>query len=112
MKKISRRSFLAAAGVSAAALALTACGGSKSTATSTAASAAASTAPAGVGQSVCNAVPEGILPQLAQKGSSAAQRRIGQRQRGGTAAHPGPERLRRRERGRAFQLEPRFAETI
>ena len=33
MKKISRRSFLAAAGVSAAALALTACGGSsKSTA--------------------------------------------------------------------------------
>ena len=47
MKKISRRSFLAAAGVSAAALALTACGGSKSTATSTAASAAASTAPAG-----------------------------------------------------------------
>ena len=47
MKKISRRSFLAAAGVSAAALALTACGGSKSTAASTAASAAASTAPAG-----------------------------------------------------------------
>ena len=67
---------------------------------------------AGVGQSVCNAVPEGILPQLAQKGSSAAQRRIGQRQRGGTAAHPGPERPRRRERGRAFQLEPRLAETI
>ena len=48
MKKISRRSFLAAAGVSAAALALTACGGSgNSTATSTASSAAASTAPAG-----------------------------------------------------------------
>ena len=47
MKKISRRSFLAAAGVSAAALALTACGGSKSTATSTATSTAASTAPAG-----------------------------------------------------------------
>ncbi len=46
MKKISRRSFLAA-GVSAAALALTACGGSKSTAASTATSAAASTAPAG-----------------------------------------------------------------
>ena len=67
---------------------------------------------AGVGQSVCDAVPEGILPQLAQKGSSAAQRRIGQRQRGGTAAHPGPERLRRRERGRAFQLKPRLAETI
>ena len=48
MKKISRRSFLAAAGVSAAALALTACGGSSnSTAASTATSAAASTAPAG-----------------------------------------------------------------
>jgi tripartite ATP-independent transporter DctP family solute receptor len=48
MKKISRRSFLAAAGVSAAALALTACGGSgNSTAASTASSVAASTAPAG-----------------------------------------------------------------
>ena len=48
MKKISRRSFLAAAGVSVAALALTACGGSgNSTAASTATSAAASTAPAG-----------------------------------------------------------------
>ena len=48
MKKISRRSFLAAAGVSAAALALTACGGSgSSTAASTVSSAAASTAPAG-----------------------------------------------------------------
>ena len=48
MKKITRRSFLAAAGVSAAALALTACGGSSnSTAASTATSAAASTASAG-----------------------------------------------------------------
>lgn len=36
MKKISRRNFMAVAGASAAALALTACGGSKSTATSTA----------------------------------------------------------------------------
>ena len=45
-KMISRRSFLAAAGVSAAALALTACGGSSSStaASSTATSAAASTA--------------------------------------------------------------------
>ena len=42
MKMISRRNFLAAAGVSAAALALTACGGSSSTASSTASSAAAS----------------------------------------------------------------------
>ena len=47
MKKISRRSFLAAAGVSAAALALTACGGSGKSTASTANSAAASTAPAG-----------------------------------------------------------------
>ena len=49
MKKISRRSFLAAAGVSAAALALTACGGSSSTAASAstaAGSAAGSTAAA------------------------------------------------------------------
>ena len=38
MKKISRRSFLAAAGLSVAALALTACGGSSSTASSAAAS--------------------------------------------------------------------------
>ena len=43
MKKISRRSFLAAAGLSVAALALTACGGSSaSTASSVASSAAAS----------------------------------------------------------------------
>lgn len=43
MKKISRRSFLAVAGASTAALALTACGGSSS---STAASSTASSAPA------------------------------------------------------------------
>ena len=42
MKKISRRSFLAAAAVSAATLALTACGGSASTASSAASSVAAS----------------------------------------------------------------------
>ena len=41
MKKITRHSFLAAAGLSVAALALTACGGSSSTASSEAASAAA-----------------------------------------------------------------------
>ena len=47
MKKINRRSFLAAAGLTAAALALTACGGSaSSTASSTASSAAASTSAA------------------------------------------------------------------
>ena len=47
MKKISRRSFLAAAGLSVAALALTACGGSSSTASSVASSAASSSAAAG-----------------------------------------------------------------
>ena len=47
MKKITRRSFLAAAGLSVAALALTACGGSSSsTASSVASSAAASSAAA------------------------------------------------------------------
>ena len=47
MKKINRRSFLAAAGLTAAALALTACGGSaSSTASSTASSAASSTSAA------------------------------------------------------------------
>ena len=42
MKKINRRSFLAAAGLTAAALALTACGGSASSTASSAASSAAS----------------------------------------------------------------------
>ena len=56
MKKISRRSFLAAAGVSAAALALTACGGSsKSTAASTApASSTAASAAAGDAAAAAN----------------------------------------------------------
>ena len=44
MKKITRRSFLAAAGVSAAALALTACGGSSSSAAASTSTAASSTA--------------------------------------------------------------------
>ena len=44
MKKITRRSFLAAAGLSVAALALTACGGSSSTASSAASSVASSAA--------------------------------------------------------------------
>ena len=47
MKKITRRSFLAAAGVSAAALALTACGGSSNSAASTSTAASASTAAGG-----------------------------------------------------------------
>ena len=46
MKKISRRSFLAAAAVSAATLALTACGGSASTASSAAASSVAASSEA------------------------------------------------------------------
>ena len=46
MKKITRRSFLAAAGLTAAALALTACGGSASTASSAAASSVAASSEA------------------------------------------------------------------
>ena len=46
MKKITRRSFLAAAGLSVAALALTACGGSSSTASSSVASSAAASSEA------------------------------------------------------------------
>ena len=46
MKKITRRSFLAAAGLSVAALALTACGGSSSTAASSVASSAAASSEA------------------------------------------------------------------
>ena len=46
MKKITRRSFMAAAGLTVAALALTACGGSSSTASSVAASSVASSAAA------------------------------------------------------------------
>ena len=46
MKKISRRSFLAAAGLTIAALALTACGGSASTASSAAASSVAASSEA------------------------------------------------------------------
>ena len=53
MKKISRRSFLAAAGLSVAALALTACGGSSaSTASSVASSAAASEQPAAAASAI------------------------------------------------------------
>ena len=51
MKKITRRSFLAAAGLTAAALALTACGGSSSsTASSVASSAAAASTSAAAGE--------------------------------------------------------------
>ena len=46
MKKITRRSFMAAAGLTVAALALTACGGSSSTASSASASSVASSAAA------------------------------------------------------------------
>ena len=54
MKKITRRSFLAAAGVSAAALALTACGGSSNSAASTS-TAASSTAASAAGDAAAAA---------------------------------------------------------
>ena len=50
MKKITRRSFLAAAGLSVAALALTACGGSSSSVASSVASSAAASSEAAAGE--------------------------------------------------------------
>ena len=73
MKKITRRSFLAAAGVSAAALALTACGGSSSSAaaSSTASSAASAAGSAAAdGQSytvgICQLVEHAALDAATQ----------------------------------------------
>ena len=65
MKKINRRSFLAAAGLTAAALALTACGGSaSSTASSTASSAVSSEAASAVSAAASEpaeaALPDGV----------------------------------------------------
>ena len=75
-KMISRRSFLAAAGVSAAALALTACGGSSSstaaasTAASGASSAAAGTAAGGTLNVMLETEVQSLDPQLATDGTS------------------------------------------
>ena len=74
-RRISRRSFLAAAGVSAAALALTACGGSSSTAASTAAATGASSAAGtAAGGTLMNIMLEtevqSLDPQIATDGTS------------------------------------------
>ena len=73
-RRISRRSFLAAAGVSAAALALTACGGSSSTAASTAASTGASNAAGTAAGGTLNIMLEtevqSLDPQIATDGTS------------------------------------------
>ena len=69
-RRISRRSFLAAAGVSAAALALTACGGSSSTAASTAASSAAGTAAGGTLNIMLETEVQSLDPQIATDGTS------------------------------------------
>ena len=73
-RRISRRSFLAAAGVSAAALALTACGGSGSTAASTAASTGASSAAGTAAGGTLNIMLEtevqSLDPQIATDGTS------------------------------------------
>ena len=61
MKKISRRSFLAAAAVSVAALAMTACGGSASSAASSVASSAASSTAASSGAAALSTVVAGKL---------------------------------------------------
>ena len=75
-RRISRRSFLAAAGVSAAALALTACGGSSSstaaasTAASGASSAAAGTAAGGTLNVMLETEVQSLDPQVATDGTS------------------------------------------
>ena len=73
-RRISRRSFLAAAGVSAAALALTACGGSSSTAASTTASTGASSAAGTAAGGTLNIMLEtevqSLDPQIATDGTS------------------------------------------
>mgnify|MGYP004703036837 CR=1 FL=1 len=74
-RRISRRSFLAASGISAAALALTACGGSaSSTATSTAASGTASSAAGTAAGGTLNIMLEtevqSLDPQIATDGTS------------------------------------------
>ena len=61
MKKISRRSFMAAAAVSVAALALTACGGSASSAASSVASSAASSEAASSAAAALSTVEAGKL---------------------------------------------------
>ena len=61
MKKISRRSFLAAAAVSVAALAMTACGGSASSAASSVASSAASSKAASSAAAALSTVEAGKL---------------------------------------------------
>ena len=61
MKKITRRSFMAAAGLTVAALALTACGGSSSTASSVASSAAASSEAASAAATELTTVEAGKL---------------------------------------------------
>ena len=75
-RRISRRSFLAAAGVSAAALALTACGGSSSstaaasTAASGASSATAGTAAGGTLNVMLETEVQSLDPQVATDGTS------------------------------------------
>ena len=74
-RRISRRSFLAAAGVSAAALALTACGGSSSTAasagsTASSGAAASGSAEGGVLNIMLETEVESLDPQLATDGTS------------------------------------------
>ena len=74
-RRISRRSFLAASGISAAALALTACGGSaSSTAASTAASgtasSAAGTAAGGTMNIMLETEVQSLDPQIATDGTS------------------------------------------
>ena len=74
-RRISRRSFLAAAGVTSAALALTACGGSSSSTAASSAASGASSAAAGTAQGgtlniMLETEVQSLDPQVATDGTS------------------------------------------
>ena len=74
-RRISRRSFLAAAGVTSAALALTACGGSSSSTAASSAAGGASSAAAGTAQGgtlniMLETEVQSLDPQVATDGTS------------------------------------------
>ena len=74
-RRISRRSFLAAAGVTSAALALTACGGSSSSTAASSAASGASSAVAGTAQGgtlniMLETEVQSLDPQVATDGTS------------------------------------------
>ena len=75
MKMISRRSFMAVAGAATAAVALTACGGSKSGSTSTAASTSAAASASAAAGDAAAAANDGI--QRVDLGVDQSHLRVG-----------------------------------